>query len=160
MAPIFAVLENNTIFVRRPLLEVLALLTFHISFGMVFVRDFDNFTAVYRLTKYRILTIYVILFVALAFAILDNLNIPKVTVMKIDQHDDSIFNSVLIVLVYILPFRAFENQTIKSIDFHSRFGPGSKRLTNTNYRQRKSKFRMILLHVEKSWTSGGGVWFH
>ena len=95
----------------------------------------------------------------LAFAILPYLNIPMFTVMKIDQHDNSIFNSVLIVLMYILLYKAFENQTMKSMDFHSRFGPGSKRLTNTNYRQRKSKLRRFLLHVEKSWTSGGGVWF-
>ena len=110
-------------------------------------------------TQNSYLTIYVISFVALAFAILPYLNIPKVKVMRIDQHDNSIFNSVLIVLMYILLYKAFENQTMKSMDFHSRFGPGSKRLTNTNYRQRKSKLRRFLLHVEKSWTSGGGVWF-
>ena len=97
MAPTFAVLENNTIFVRRPMLEMLTLLI--ISFGMVFVQDFDNFRT--DKTQNSYLTIYVISFVALAFAILPYLNIPKVKVMRIDHHDNAIFNSVLIVLMYI-----------------------------------------------------------
>jgi len=83
-------------------------------------------------------TIYVISFVALALAILPNLNIFKVRVMKTDQHVNSTFNPVLLPVSFILPYKDFQNQTKKSMDLHAKIGPGSKRLTNSNYEQSKS----------------------
>lgn len=159
VAPIFAFLEYNTFLGRKASLQIanvgssFSLLSFNVSFGMVFALAFDNFIAVLRPTKYKAwmtkqrakTCIAVISLNALTFAILPHVNVPINTVLQIDLHFNSTVNSTLLVASYILLYAAFRNHTKRSKDLRQENKQALGKLLELQNKFRRVIFIFVLL---------------
>ena len=133
--PIFAI-ACFALFLERDLLNTIdfqkagsaiSLFTLNTSFFMGLALAVDSYLAVSRPTKYKTLvtvkrakrwTIFTLLY-SFLYSLLPYLGLPVMVVLIVDVHLNSTLNSLLLLLSYILLFKAFRGMTRASLALRS-----------------------------------------
>ena len=137
----------------RKLVASVSLLSLNISFFLLLALAVDNYIAVSRPLKYRVLVtvrkakLWIVFSVvyALIFALLPYATLPDKVVFHIDLHVNSTINSLILLGTYVLLYKSFGTKLIKSVQLRGEDPKGAIQDANMLRIQiMKKKFQKLL----------------